>query len=241
MMLACSVAFILLNYLGVARTFYSNLSSSGGQTGAENAGCSYSSMELQNSNESSPGIDPSVAVKPDDIDKAELKDPDKTGENLRLPQDNAPAPTLTVKNYIYLLSIIAFTNALSNGVLPAVSSYSSLPYGPMTYHLSASLGNMANPVACIIAVFLPMRSFWGIGGCTVLATGMCIGLHFLNLFIRYRYFEHVYRFAFCKIIYSLPVIYEHAFVQKWLTCARLPFHDTLMQKNRSWLVCNGKR
>lgn len=60
-------------------------------------------------------------------------------------------------------------SSLTNGVLPSVQSYSCLPYGNTAYHLSATLSSMANPLACIVAMFLPSRwvrspknaPFWG--------------------------------------------------------------------------------
>ncbi|NWZ37468.1 S52A3 protein, partial [Brachypodius atriceps] len=57
---------------------------------------------------------------------------------------------------IYLL--ITWVSALTNGVLPSVQSYSCLPYGHTTYHLAAALSSVANPLACIVAMFLPSRS-----------------------------------------------------------------------------------
>ncbi|XP_050837975.1 solute carrier family 52, riboflavin transporter, member 3 isoform X4 [Serinus canaria] len=64
--------------------------------------------------------------------------------------------SLTQLTLIYLL--IAWVSALTNGILPSVQSYSCLPYGHTTYHLAATLSSMANPLACIVAMFLPSRS-----------------------------------------------------------------------------------
>ncbi|XP_025788481.1 solute carrier family 52, riboflavin transporter, member 3 [Puma concolor] len=58
--------------------------------------------------------------------------------------------------FIYIL--VAFVNALTNGVLPSVQTYSCLSYGPIAYHLSATLSSMANPLACFLSMFLPHRS-----------------------------------------------------------------------------------
>uniref|UniRef100_A0A8C4P466 Riboflavin transporter n=1 Tax=Dromaius novaehollandiae TaxID=8790 RepID=A0A8C4P466_DRONO len=71
--------------------------------------------------------------------------------------------------FIYLL--VAWVSALTNGVLPSVQSYSCLPYGSTAYHLSATLSSMANPLACIVAMFLPGRSLLLLGALTVLGTG----------------------------------------------------------------------
>ncbi|OWK03336.1 SLC52A3, partial [Cervus elaphus hippelaphus] len=70
--------------------------------------------------------------------------------------------------FIYVL--VAFVNALTNGVLPAVQTYSCLSYGPVAYHLSATLSSMANPLACFLSVFLPNRSLPFLGVLAVLGT-----------------------------------------------------------------------
>lgn len=65
--------------------------------------------------------------------------------------------TFWTKRNIYLLSLLAVSNALTNGVLPSVQSFSCLPYGTMTFHLSVVLGNIANPLACFLAMFVVLR------------------------------------------------------------------------------------
>nr|XP_014700498.2 solute carrier family 52, riboflavin transporter, member 3 [Equus asinus]XP_044604274.1 solute carrier family 52, riboflavin transporter, member 3 [Equus asinus] len=71
--------------------------------------------------------------------------------------------------FIYIL--VAFVNALTNGVLPSVQTYSCLSYGPVAYHLSATLSSMANPLACFLSMFLPNRSLLFLGVLSVLGTG----------------------------------------------------------------------
>ncbi|RMB95752.1 hypothetical protein DUI87_27865 [Hirundo rustica rustica] len=80
------------------------------------------------------------------------KDPKGPGD--LLPQK--VSYSLTQLTLIYLL--ITWVSALTNGVLPSVQSYSCLPYGHTTYHLAATLSSVANPLACIVAMFLPSRS-----------------------------------------------------------------------------------
>ena len=58
----------------------------------------------------------------------------------------------------YIFVVLAWVNALTNTVLPSVQSYSCLPYGNNAYHLSASLAAVSNPLACFIAMFIPIRS-----------------------------------------------------------------------------------
>lgn len=70
-----------------------------------------------------------------------------------------PRSTLTfwTPQNIYLLSLLAISNALTNGVLPSVQSFTCLPYSTMTFHLSVVLGNIANPLACFLAMFIVLR------------------------------------------------------------------------------------
>ena len=65
--------------------------------------------------------------------------------------------TFWTKRNIYMLSLLAVSNALTNGVLPSVQSFSCLPYGTMAFHLSVVLGNIANPLACFLAMFVVLR------------------------------------------------------------------------------------
>lgn len=61
---------------------------------------------------------------------------------------------------VCLLGLLAITNALTNGVLPAVQSFSSLPYGRLAYHLAVVLGSSANPLACFLAMAVLCRCIW---------------------------------------------------------------------------------
>uniref|UniRef100_A0A4X2JTR1 Riboflavin transporter n=1 Tax=Vombatus ursinus TaxID=29139 RepID=A0A4X2JTR1_VOMUR len=71
--------------------------------------------------------------------------------------------------FIYIL--VVFTNALTNGILPSVQTYSCMSYGSVAYHLSATLSAMANPLACLLAMCLPSRSLLWLGVITVVGTG----------------------------------------------------------------------
>uniref|UniRef100_A0A8D0L9L0 Riboflavin transporter n=1 Tax=Sphenodon punctatus TaxID=8508 RepID=A0A8D0L9L0_SPHPU len=87
-------------------------------------------------------------------------------------------PFWTGRN-VYLLGLLGVSNALTNGVLPSVQSYSCLPYGSLTYHLSVVLSNIANPVACFIAMFLLCRSLLGLA--IISAFGGIFGAYLLAL------------------------------------------------------------
>ncbi|XP_008139210.3 solute carrier family 52, riboflavin transporter, member 3 [Eptesicus fuscus] len=86
------------------------------------------------------------------------------------PADEKAAPRYPAR-LLFIYGLVAFVNALTNGVLPSVQTYSCLSYGPVAYHLSATLSSMANPLACFLSVFLPNRSLLFLGVLTVLGTG----------------------------------------------------------------------
>ncbi|KAI5247982.1 solute carrier family 52, riboflavin transporter, member 3 [Manis pentadactyla] len=70
----------------------------------------------------------------------------------------------------FIYTLVAFVNALTNGVLPSVQTYSCLSYGPVVYHLSATLSSMASPLTCLLSMFLPNRSLTFLGVLTMLGT-----------------------------------------------------------------------
>ncbi|KTG04245.1 hypothetical protein cypCar_00002015, partial [Cyprinus carpio] len=72
-------------------------------------------------------------------------------------EKQAPVVAFWTSRNIYLLMLLGISNALTNGVLPSVQSFSCLPYGTMTFHLSVVLGNIANPLACFVAMFVLLR------------------------------------------------------------------------------------
>ncbi|KAJ8000289.1 hypothetical protein DPEC_G00203290 [Dallia pectoralis] len=78
------------------------------------------------------------------------------------PEKVTPRHALWTMRNTYLLVLLGVSNALTNGVLPSVQSFSCLPYGTMTYHLSVVLGNIANPLACFVAMFVICRSSLGL-------------------------------------------------------------------------------
>ncbi|XP_063087345.1 solute carrier family 52, riboflavin transporter, member 2 isoform X2 [Cavia porcellus] len=78
-----------------------------------------------------------------------------------------------------LLGLLAITNALTNGVLPAVQSFSCLPYGRLTYHLAVVLGSSANPLACFLAMGILCRSLVGL--CGLFLLGILFGAYLIAL------------------------------------------------------------
>uniref|UniRef100_A0A667Y490 Riboflavin transporter n=1 Tax=Myripristis murdjan TaxID=586833 RepID=A0A667Y490_9TELE len=81
------------------------------------------------------------------------------------------ARTHSVYQLTFIYFLVVWVNAATNGLLPSVQTYSCMPYGNLAYHLSAALSSMANPVACIIAMFFPYRSLVFLGVLGLLGTG----------------------------------------------------------------------
>uniref|UniRef100_UPI00358F183A solute carrier family 52, riboflavin transporter, member 3-B-like n=1 Tax=Myxine glutinosa TaxID=7769 RepID=UPI00358F183A len=83
---------------------------------------------------------------------------------------------LSTVRYTVALLLVFWANSLTNGVLPSVQAYSSLPYGEMAYHLVAALGAMANPMVCFVPKFFACRSQVILAAMTLIGTafGCCI-------------------------------------------------------------------
>lgn len=95
------------------------------------------------------------------------------------PSPDPEAPWLLSGRSVCLLGLLAVTNALTNGVLPAVQSFSCLPYGRLAYHLAVVLGSAANPLACFLAMGVLCRSLAGLGGLSLL--GVLFGAYLMAL------------------------------------------------------------
>ncbi|XP_076865944.1 riboflavin transporter 2 [Brachyhypopomus gauderio] len=80
---------------------------------------------------------------------------------------------------VYIFTILAWVNALSNSVLPSIQSYSCLPYGNQAYHWAANMASLANPLACFIAMFYSQRSLVLMGLLT--AYGSVIGIYIMGM------------------------------------------------------------
>lgn len=65
---------------------------------------------------------------------------------------------LSPNHYVFLLFVMAAVSMFGSGIYPSLQSYSCLPYGNLAYHLTVTLGSIANPLACFLAVFLPHTS-----------------------------------------------------------------------------------
>ncbi|KAJ8258146.1 hypothetical protein GJAV_G00193660 [Gymnothorax javanicus] len=80
-------------------------------------------------------------------------------------------PGYSISKLAFIYFLVVWVNGLTNGLLPSVQTYSCMPYGNAPYHLSAALSSMANPLACLIAMFLPRRSLVFLGVLSLVGTG----------------------------------------------------------------------
>lgn len=92
-------------------------------------------------------------------------------ESARGPRSSFGKGTYSRLEVLFIFVTLAWVNALTNAVLPSVQSYSCLPYGNKAYHLAATMASVANPVACFIAMFKPIRSLLFMGFVTAIGTG----------------------------------------------------------------------
>ncbi|XP_077979459.1 solute carrier family 52, riboflavin transporter, member 3-B-like [Glandiceps talaboti] len=115
---------------------------------------------------------PDSVTKPDNKSEKPPEIDIKTSENLYRDNYNfaedvpilkqQPA-TLSRSDYIYLLTWQAWSCALTNGVMPSIQAYSTLPYGNVTYHLVVTLGLMMMPTASLCVHWLPAKTNLAIG------------------------------------------------------------------------------
>ncbi|OCT62563.1 riboflavin transporter 2 [Xenopus laevis] len=112
---------------------------------------------------------------PTEMELCEAKQEDTSAPTRdNLPRAEFNTQEISCGQYALIYCLIAWVNALTNGVLPSVQTYSCMPYGNLAYHLSAALGSMANPVACLIAMFLPCQSLLALVLMSTIGTGFGI-------------------------------------------------------------------
>lgn len=66
-------------------------------------------------------------------------------------------PGHSTSQLAFIYTMVVWVNSATNGLLPSVQTFSCMPYGHLAYHLSAALASVANPIACVIAMFRPRR------------------------------------------------------------------------------------
>ena len=158
MMVTCGVAFVLLNHLPYCTKEHTQaspvyLSEVQSETNSYELGPSPASA----ASSTQKFIDPAyVDEEPRDLYRA---------SNIVGGKGAKPCTEskMSKYSYFYFLVLTCWINGLTNGVLPSIQSYACLPYGSQPYHLAVTLANIANPLACFIAFFLPVKSRTVIG------------------------------------------------------------------------------
>ncbi|XP_056106672.1 riboflavin transporter 2 [Rhinichthys klamathensis goyatoka] len=150
MMVVCLVAFLLLNYHpAVAREHSSNTNGNGDHT-----------SHRKNK-------------------RSEQKPMMRSQKVIEKPRSTFGTGTYTWIQVVYIYIILAWVNALTNTGLPSVQSYACLPYGDQAYHWSATMANVANPIACFITMFYTQRSLVLMGVLT--SIGSLIGVFIMSM------------------------------------------------------------
>ncbi|XP_061574208.1 solute carrier family 52, riboflavin transporter, member 3-B [Cololabis saira] len=103
------------------------------------------------------------------IEQKPMLGPSEAG--IKEPRSSFGKGTYSTLEVAFIFVVLAWVNALTNAVLPSVQSYSCLPYGNKAYHLAATMAAVSNPVACFIAMFVPMRSLFFMGFLTLFGSG----------------------------------------------------------------------
>ena len=158
MMVGSAVAFVLLNVLPLAKREYirtesvESIKSSSSGSSSESHGMLERSKSHTGNHGSVEDPDEGKVVNSQEI----VVVPNQTG--------------LSVLQFAYLYIVLGFVNALSNGVLASIRSYSAGACGLNTYLLAATLANVANPLACFLVMAAPSMSLPLVGVMTFLGT-----------------------------------------------------------------------
>uniref|UniRef100_A0A914W7J2 Riboflavin transporter n=1 Tax=Plectus sambesii TaxID=2011161 RepID=A0A914W7J2_9BILA len=98
-------------------------------------------------------------------------------------QTISEAEKISKSKFCILLFLTTIVGAMQNSIMPTVLSYAAEPYSNLTYHLSNSLGIMANPIFCLLQFFVQVkrtRTFAILTFITAIFVGYIILLGLLN-------------------------------------------------------------
>jgi len=145
MSIVSAIAFHLLNVNSVVRNCTVDLHS---VTEERDFNLQSSPVKFYNS---TPIVKPKDVALCDKVDDMELEQV----ESSNICQSEAVYQTtdtsaLSSAEFAYLMVLLTIICGLSNGIFPAIQSYSALPYGHAAYHWTVALSNMANPGVCFL-------------------------------------------------------------------------------------------
>lgn len=85
-----------------------------------------------------------------------IQSPNENG--ISNPNEYESIPTnvsqLSTTSFHYVMAILGVMSFLSYGLFPGLQSFSCLSYGVSAYHLSTTLSSIANPLACLISMYV---------------------------------------------------------------------------------------
>ncbi|PIK36856.1 putative solute carrier family 52, riboflavin transporter, member 3-A-like [Apostichopus japonicus] len=145
MMVLSFTGFLLLNVLPVVKKEHAHDSPS------------QSSVDTVSSKESNESHNMLVTSTKSEVSLPETAEP---AVDLSSPQQIQGRP---LRDFVYLFTVLGVVNALSNGILPSIQSYSAGAYSLTTYLYAATLGNISNPIACFAVMLWPFESLIIVG------------------------------------------------------------------------------
>ena len=165
-MMSCSaVAFVGLNVLPIAKKEYARVESSESikSSSSKSSAESHGMLERSKDHTGNHGSIEALSEPGDPVQNSKVLN----SQEIQLID---PQEGLSRNQYIYLYVILGFVNALSNGILASIQSYSAGAYGLNTYLLAATLANVANPVACFLVMAAPSMNLLLVGVLTCLGS-----------------------------------------------------------------------
>lgn len=145
MMVLSFTGFLLLNVLPVVKKEHAHDSPS------------QSSVDTVSSKESNESHNMLVTSTKSEVSLPETAE---QAVDLSSPQQIQGRP---LRDFVYLFTVLGVVNALSNGILPSIQSYSAGAYSLTTYLYAATLGNISNPIACFAVMLWPFESLIVVG------------------------------------------------------------------------------
>lgn len=148
------IAFLLLenlSYIKKEKISLKNSGNSASENETENCHCEEKVSVLPQSSTS----------KHDNLDNKDIfsDDYNKTDAEKFSNMDHTQNRNHKELNNLYLFILLSIICLLANGLLPSIQPYSCLSYGNMSYHLSVTFSQIANPTACLLALwYLPQST-----------------------------------------------------------------------------------
>ncbi|KAK5973267.1 Riboflavin transporter rft-1 [Trichostrongylus colubriformis] len=117
------------------------------------------------------------------------------------------------RSYLFILLAVSLVNAQMNGIIPSISSFSSLPYSQATYHYSIALSNVIMPMASFLSFFVMVRKLHFLGVLSGMSTCATIFLIYLAALSPAMIFDSKSGGAALSILASLTAAGLHSYLR----------------------------